>query len=284
MSDITLGLSLALFSALATAFAHALLKVGDDKLAVQAWVRLTGFVLAIPIALTLGPPPFFLWPWILGAAAIHAVYQLVLTWSYTVSDFSVAYPIARGVSPVFTALLGLLFLGDELNMLALIGVATVSCGILALSRNRGVTLTGLFVAVLAGLLTTAYSVVDAKGVRLAPYAMMFIAWFYVAEGFSMPFALVLRDRASAIAALIGNAKTGLAAGVMALLAFLPALFAFKLAPVGAVAALRETSVLIGLVLGGIMIKEKIDRTRIFGALLITFGGLMIITGSARLTS
>ncbi len=283
MSDIALGLSLALFSALATAFAHALLKVGDNKLAVQAWVRLTGFVLALPIALTLGPPPSFLWPWIVGGAAIHAVYQLVLTWSYTVSDFSVAYPIARGVSPMFTAILGLVLLGDVLNLWALLGVATVSCGILALSRNRGVTLTGLSVAVLAGLLTTAYSVVDAKGIRIAPYAMMFIAWFYVAEGFSMPFALFVRDRASAIPALIGNVKTGLAAGVMALLAFLPALFAFKLAPVGAVAALRETSVLIGLVLGAMMIKETIDRSRIFGALLITIGGLTIIAGSAQLT-
>ena len=50
MSPVTVGLWLAAFSALTTALAHALIKSGTDKLAVQAWVRLFGLTIATPVA------------------------------------------------------------------------------------------------------------------------------------------------------------------------------------------------------------------------------------------
>ena len=66
MSPVAAGLALACFSALTTSLAHALLKSGGDKLAVQAWVRLTELALAAPLALLVGWPPTSLWPWLLG--------------------------------------------------------------------------------------------------------------------------------------------------------------------------------------------------------------------------
>ncbi len=101
------GLALALFSAITSAFAHATLKSGDDKLAVMAWIRLCELATALPFVLWIGLPPGDLWLWIAAAVAVHALYQLILSWSYTVSDFTAAYPIARGFTPIFTALLGI---------------------------------------------------------------------------------------------------------------------------------------------------------------------------------
>lgn len=279
MSSLTLGLLLALVSTISTAFAHAFLKAGKNKLAVQAWVRLTGFAIALPFAFWVGLPPVSLVPWVIGAAAIHAVYQLTLTWSYTVSDFSVAYPLARGATPVCTSLLGVSLLSDRLGPYMIGGIAIITLGILLLARKGGLTRWGLVAAMLAALLTTAYTIIDAHGVRIAPEPLLFIVWYYIADGISMPTALVIREGKGAFAALASEVQTGIRAGIMALLAFVPALFAFDLAPVGAVSALRECSVLIGLALGGAMLKERLDRNRIAGATLITIGGFAIIAQS-----
>ena len=87
--------------------------------------------------------------------------------------------------------------------------------------------------------------------------------------------LMMRDGGRILPALRHEPAIGIKAGLLALASFVPALFAFRLAPVGAVAALRETSVLIGLVLGGAMLKEALDMRRAIGALLILAGGAMV---------
>jgi drug/metabolite transporter (DMT)-like permease len=269
-------LLLALASTLSTAFAHAFLKAGKNKLAVQAWVRLMEFAVALPLAVLIGLPPHQLVPWLIAAGAIHAVYQLTLTWSYSVSDFSVAYPLARGATPLFTTIAGVVLLGDRPGWLMLSGVVLVTAGILLLLRRQGISRHGVVAATAAALLTTCYSIVDAHGVRLAPRAIVFVTWFFMADSLSMPIALLVREGKSAGRALAGDWRIGIAAGLLALCAFAPALFAFDLAPVGAVSALRECSILIGLALGGTMLKERLNRNRVIGAVSIFAGGLAII--------
>lgn len=275
LAGVELGIALALLSAVATAFSHAYLKVGQDKLAVQAWIRIIGLAAFLPLAIHLGTPPAALMPWIVAAALVHATYQWALIHSYRLSDFSIAYPLARGTAPLFTLLFGVLILRDRPAIEVVAGVAILCAGILALVRHGSISLRGAVVAAVTGLLTTAYSIIDAKGVRAADSALHFIAWFYVADGFSMPALLMMRDGGRILPALRREPAIGIKAGLLALASFVPALFAFRLAPVGAVAALRETSVLIGLVLGGAMLKEALDMRRAIGALLILAGGAMV---------
>lgn len=276
---VALGLGLALLSAVTSAFAHALLKSGDDKLAVQAWIRLTEFVVAAPVVLWIGLPPAGLWLWLFAAMAIHAIYQLVLAWSYVLSDFTAAYPIARGFTPIFAALLGVAFLGDQVGPPVLLGIAIVSAGILCLAGNRAIPRAGLIAAACTGLLTTCYTLVDAKGVRAAPDALTFVAWFFLLDSLSMPIALLIRSGRASFGLLARDMKAGMLAGIMAPISFAPALFALSMAPVGTVAAVRESSVAFGLLLGSFYLKEKLSRRRIAGALLITLGTLTVIAGS-----
>ena len=281
MSELEIGFALAAFSALITAFAHATLKAGGDKLAVQAWIRLMGLSIGLPIAILVGLPPQHLWPWLIAAAAVHAIYQFVLSWSYNVSDFSAAYPVARGIAPILTAILGIAVLGDQLSAGVALSIFTVSIGILILASGRSISRTGFMAAVATGALTTAYSVVDAKGMRLSPDLYTFIAWFFVLDGLSMPVVFVVARREKAVALFLENARAGRAAGLLAPLSFVPALYAFRLAPVGAVAAIRETSVLIGLLVAAYVLKERIDRRRVGGASLIMIGALGIIAASVH---
>lgn len=281
MTPVALGLWLAAFSALTTAFAHASIKAGRDKLAVQAWVRLVGLALAVPVAIAVGLPPDYLWPWLIAAAATHALYQLVLSFSYSVSDFSVAYPIARGIAPILTALAGVLLLGDALGGWLVLAITIVSAGIVMLAAGARLSRNGFVAAMATGVLTTAYSVLDAKGMRLSPDLLTFVAWFFVLDGLAMPLVFAARRGSGMGAAFLADWRPGLGAAVMSPISFVPALYAFALAPVGAVAAIREASVLIGMLVAGRFLGEKVDARRLAGAALITVGIGGIITALGR---
>lgn len=274
------GLLLALVSAFTSAFAHALLKSGANKLATLAWIRVVELLIALPLVLWVGLPPAMLWPWLLAAVAVHAIYQVVLSWSYAVSNFTAAYPIARGFVPIFTALLGMALLGDRLDGIALVGVALVSGGILFLAGKGAITRTGFIAAAITGLFTTTYTLVDAHGVRIAPDMLTFVAWFFLLGAFPIPLLLFARYGREGLVLMSRDRKAGLVAGIMAVISFAPALFALGLAPVGAVAAIRETSLIVGLVLGSVMLKEKLGWQRICGGLLVTAGTLGVIARTA----
>lgn len=274
------GLILAGLSALATAVSHAWVKAGGDKLAVQVWIRLTGFVLALPFAIAVGPPPAALWPWLIGAAAIHAVYQLTLNHSYTLSDFSTAFPIARGIAPLLVALGGAVWLGDRMGTLHWVGIATIVVGIALVARYGAITTRGFLAAAAAGALTTAYSLVDAKGVRIAPEPLVFIAWFYLCDGVSMPALFALRRTAGQRRTILwAERRTGLYAAFGALAAFVPALFAFRYAPAGAVSAIRETSVVGALLIGHLWLGEKPGWRHWLSALGVAGGAALLVTAS-----
>lgn len=267
-------------SALTTAAAHAFLKAGRDKLAVQAWIRMIGAGVALPLAIMVGPPPSGLWPLLTAAAAVHAIYQLVPSWSYAASDFTAAYPVARGVAPVAGALGGIALLGDALRPVALAAIATITLGIIIVAAMRSLSRSALVAAIAAGGLTSVYSIVDAAAIRAAPSVTMFLAWFYLADGVAMPVLFAVRRPGTRVAALRRDSRYGVAAGVLALAAFVPALIAFRLAPVGIVSAIRETSIVGALVIGAVVLGEPVTRQRLTGAAAIVVGTLLLITGAS----
>jgi drug/metabolite transporter (DMT)-like permease len=246
---------------------------------VQAWSSLMGLVLALPFVFWVGPPERTIWPWLFMGWVLHSLYYVTLVWSYGNSDYSIAYPIARGITPIFAAIFGIVLLGDTFNLLTLDGVAIISGGILLLAFNRGVSRSGLMGAGCAGLLNTCFTLTDAKGMRVAADPMNFLVYYYIVDGIFMPVLLMARAKGRLLEVTSANARTGLASGVVALFAFLPTLIAFRIAPVGAVSAIRATSVIFSLFLGGAMLKEQLDARRIGGALLVTFGAVIIIAAT-----
>lgn len=279
MSLVGVGLALAGVSAVASSSAHALLKSGGDKFAVQAWSSMLGLGLALPFLFWVGLPERALWFWLFAGWVLHTLYYLVLIWSYSSSDYSVAYPIARGIVPILTTVLGIGLLGDRLSLPVLAGVIIISIGIFLLGFNRAMSRSGLLAAGLAGLLNTLFTLVDAKGMRVAADPMTFLVWYYILDGISMPLLFALRSRSKMAEVAAANARTGIFVGIASLFAFLPTLIAFRLAPVGAVSAIRATSVIFSLLLGGQLLKEQLDSRRIWGAMLVTLGAVAIIAGA-----
>lgn len=279
MSAVAGGLALAGISALASSGSHALLKSGQDKLAMQAWTQGTPVLLALPFVPLVGLPEPQILPWLAAGWVLHTIYYLVLVWSYNVSDYSVAFPIARGIIPIVTTLFGIMLLGDALSLVSVAGIVIVSGGIFLISFNQGISRSGLMAAGLAGVINAAFSLVDAKGMRVAESPANFLVWYYIIDGISMPLLFALRNRGRVREAATADARSGVTSGVLAIFAFLPTLIAFRLAPVGAVSAIRATSVIFSLLLGGGLLKERLSGRRVAGAILVTCGAIAIIGGT-----
>ena len=279
-SGVLLGLSLALLAAAATAAAHALLKSGDDKLATRFLNGAVEAAIAIPFLVFTPLPSGDLWLWLMASAGLHLVYQLVLIRAYDAADFSLAFPVARGIAPVATAILGMVLLGDRLTPASLAGIVLVTGGLVALSFRAGLSRSGLLAAATAGLLTTAYTLVDAQGVRLAPEPLTFIAWFFLLDGLVIMPVFILGRWGRMCATIRQDWAKGAAAGLISLVGFGAVLWALALAPAGGVSALREVSVVFAMAIGALALKESVTRRRLACGLAIAAGAGLVVLGAA----
>jgi drug/metabolite transporter (DMT)-like permease len=277
--SVSAGLALAGVSAFAAATSHAFLKAGEDKLAVRVWSALLCAVLALPVALWAGNLSPNLWLLLASFALLSFINQLTLVLSYQLSDFSHAYPVARGVVPLAMAVLGVFYLGDTLTVPAILGILSITFGILALALGRGMSRHGWGAAAFTGLTTIIYNLVAAQGMREADDVIAFLAWLFVTDGVLLPTYLVMRYRGTAVPRLKLAWPIGWRSGVLTLISFATWSFAVRLAPVGMVSAIRESSVLIALVLAALMLKERMDKWRIAAGLLIVAGAAAIIIGA-----
>lgn len=261
---------------MATALAHGLIKAGDDKLAVRAVIGFTALVLMIGPAAATGLPQPAIVPWLMGSITLHLAYQLFLVRSYSLTDFSLAFPVARGIAPVATTLTALLLFGDTISASSASGIAAISLGILSLGWRSGMSAHGLLAAIVTGLLTAAYTLVDAGGVRAARDAIHFIAWFFVLEGVGILLIFAALRRKHAWALAVSHANGGIAAGLISVAGFGATLWALRLAPIGVVAGLRETSVAIGVLIAALWLGEPVGRRKIVAAGLITLGAIVVV--------
>lgn len=279
-SGVILGLSLALLAAAATAAAHALLKSGSDKLATRFLIGAVEAAVALPLVFFVPFPSADLWVWLIASAALHLIYQLVLIRAYDAADFSLAFPVARGIAPIATAILGVALLGDRLTPASLGGIALVTGGLVALSFRAGLSRTGLIAAATAGVLTTAYTLVDAQGVRLADQPLTFIAWFFLLDGLVITPVFVLGRWGRMRATIRQDWAKGVTAGLVSLIGFGAVLWALALAPAGAVSALREVSVVFAMAIGALVLKEDVTRHRLLCGIAIAAGAVLVVLGAA----
>jgi drug/metabolite transporter (DMT)-like permease len=229
------------------------------------------------------------WPYLLGSAVLHVVYQVLLMQSFRLGEFGQMYPIARGTAPLAVTVLAAVFVHEIPDAWALSGVALASAGLLgvALWGIRGSAARpdapsrwpAIAAAVATGLSIASYTTVDGLGVRASGTSLGYIAWLMILEGVAIPmYALVTRRRELA-AQLRPVALRGLAGGALSVFAYGLVLWAQTRAPLAPIAALRESSIIVGAAIGALFFKERFGAPRIAAAGLMVVGiGLMLHTG------
>jgi drug/metabolite transporter (DMT)-like permease len=199
------------------------------------------------------------------------------------------YPIARGLGPLLVALVSGRFIGEHLRPQDILGVLLLSFGLIALAMPlRNVVprpgsrhgLATLF-AVLTGFTIAAYIIADGLGVRSAgptfQHRLSYIAWLCVVEGpWLLALAIVLRP-GTVWKHLRRTWWRGAIGGVIANVGYGIAIYALVLGPMAHVAALRETSVLFGALMGTLLLGEPFGARRVAAAAVIVVG-LVLMNG------
>jgi drug/metabolite transporter (DMT)-like permease len=270
-----LTVALMLAAALLHAGWHSLVKAGADQLTTLAGMGIVASIAAVAALPFVPLPPPYIWPVLAASVALHVGYKLCLCQAYAHGDLSEAFPLARGMVPLFATLLALAMLGQVPTPGQGLGIAAVSAGLLAVMRHGRANWRLWSAAAGAGLAVACYSVLDAYGVRRFGSWIGFTAWLIVLDNVVfLTFSRTLRG-AGLWRALAMTKWRIIASGALGLASFCVFLWALSRGPVGAVAALRETSMLFAIALGVLLHREALSAARLAGAVLMILGVLAI---------
>jgi drug/metabolite transporter (DMT)-like permease len=269
-------ISLVLFAALLHASWNALLRGGADRLWSMTIMCIAIAVTCVVAAAFMVPPAAASWGYAVLSAVLHVGYNLFLVRSYRVGDLGQVYPISRGSSPALIALGAAVFAGESIAPGVLLGIALVSGGIISLAfRGRKLSVPSLPYALGTGCFIAAYSVVDGIGARLSGAPLAYTVWMCALWGVLMPMVYIgLRDARSLFSVRPGIFSAA-AGGLVSLLAYGIVIYAMNEAPLGAVSALRETSVLFAALIGAIFLGETLTARRILACVVIVSGTIII---------
>ncbi|MCX5391221.1 DMT family transporter [Streptomyces sp. NBC_00094] len=242
---------------------------------------LIGLVTAVFVPL----PAAGAWPYLIASALLHIGYYALLMRSFTLGDFGQMYPIARGTAPLVVTVLAAVFLHEVPGGWQLLGVAVACAGLtgLALWGIRGKDTRPHWPALLAagatGLSIALYTVVDGVGVRASATPLGYIAWLMILQGLVIPAYALWRRRAALLPQLRPYAARGLLGAALSVSAYALVLWAQTKAPLAPIAALRESSIIVGAAIGALFFKERFGGPRIAAAGLMVIGiGLMLQAG------
>ena len=265
-----------LFAAALHATWNAIVKGSSDKLLTAALVTGSAGVLAVLILPFLEAPAPASWPFILASTVFQICYFRLLALNYQRSEMSLAYPIMRGTAPLIVTLVSVLFLQVDLPPLAGVGIVVICTGVLsmAISHGRGngpsVALALLNACVIAG-----YTLIDGEGVRRSDAPASYTLWLYVLTGPTLVIWTMVTHRRKFIPYARANWQYGLIGGIGTATSYGLALWAMTMAPVAVVSALRETSILFGVLLSATVLRERVDRRRIIAVCIIATGAIAL---------
>jgi drug/metabolite transporter (DMT)-like permease len=282
------------FAVLVAAVAHATWNAIahgiKDQVVAFGLIGVGSVVVAAPLILVSPFPLAACWPYLLGSVFIHVFYNLLLMRSYRYGQFGQVYPLARGTSPLVVTVLAAVFAAERPSPPQIGGVLVVSCGLAVLvfagrragsaGRSAGGSAGGSRAALLAagatGLTIASYTTVDGLGVRLSGSSVAYIGWLMLLESMCVPAWALLQRRRQVLGGVSrGVLLCGVSAGALSVLAYGLVLWAQTRGALAPIAALRETSVIFGAVIGTMVFREPFGRWRIAATMLVVAGVLLL---------
>ena len=268
---------LVLFAALLHASWNAIIKSGGNTVLDTVALTVAAALLAAAMLPFTQAPAAASWPWLAASVALHVCYFLMLGAVYRLGDLSHVYPLMRGIAPMLVALAGVLFLGESLSVMVWAGIALICVGILLpVLRHPGVLrerATPLALSI--ALVISAYTLVDGYGTRASGSSLSYCLWMFLLEAPPIVLVAWLYQRRLVWQHARQKWRRATAGGFCVLGSYSIALWAMVSAPIAAVAALRETSVLFAAIIGCALLKERLGVWRIAGATVIAAGMAML---------
>lgn len=271
------ALALVLFAAMLHAGWNAMVKAMDDRAGVLAAVSAVHAVLGLILVLSFPLPAIGSWASIAASTLLHYGYYILLFRAYRLGDLSQVYPISRGLAPAVVALSAMVLIGESLAPLGWIGVACVSAGVTILALQKGAvqaSRAAVLFAICLGMLIAAYSVADGIGVRRSGNAFSYMGWLFLLE-FPVPLTIALIRRQAGVGFRPRVLGIGAIGGIAAVSAYGIVLYVKTIAPLGAVSAVRESSVIFAALIGILWFGERPIAGRLLAAAVVSLGVMAI---------
>jgi uncharacterized membrane protein len=281
--------TIVLLAALLHATWNALVKAGPDKYLSTLLVACGAGLVSLPLLPLATAPAPESWPWLAASACCQVIYYRLLAAAYRHGDMSQAYPLMRGAAPLLVALASVPLLGERLHLRQDIAVMLICGGVLTLTIlrganagadndvNRAARRRATVYALLNAVIIAAYTMIDGVGVRRSGAPAAYTMWLFVLTAVLLLLCSTSRWRALPAYAR-SHAQVMLLGGVGTLASYGLALWAMTQAPVAAVAALRETSILFAAALAALFLRERLAPGRIVAVSLIACGAIVMRLG------
>ena len=240
-----------------------------------------------------------IWTLVILTGVFQTFYLSALAAAYRHGEMSIVYPMARS-SPLIILLVGALFLGtaDRITAAAVCGILLIVAGCMVLPmryfsdfRWSNYANLATFFALIAAISTAGYSLVDdsaTRQIRALPglaindgeVALLFVilqAWSALAW-LSLG-VLCQPEEQRLMRVLVEKWRSTLGAGILILGTYVLVVWAMAYAEdVSYVVAFRQISIPMGVLMGGLFLKESLHGPKILGVSVILFGLFLVVLG------
>ncbi len=263
---------LILVSALCHAVWSAIIKSSKNPLSLLGITSVLEVIIFLPLTFTVPFPTLEVWYFLIATVIIHVFYRLNVIYSYRYGDLSYIYPISRGSSCLFVAIISILFLSSDISVAGFVGILIVCIGLflISYSKNLSFNFRGFALAISTAILITAYTLVDGVGVRLSENGFSYIYWLFTLNG--IPLLIIgliskdgLRKRETY------TFRSGIAAGVFATSSYAIVVWSMQFIEIAYVSSIREISIVFAAIIGMLFLFEKNAKSRIIPSILIVSG-------------
>lgn len=268
-----------LFAAVLHASWNLVVKLALDRFLSLFLIQTIMGLLGVALVVVFPWPNPASFPYAVASGFIHVGYNLFLARSYRTGDLSQVYPVARGAAPLLTFAGAWMFAGEAATPLIALGVGLLVSGLwlitLADRRNLKLDSTVLFYALGTSLFIALYTIVDGLGGRVSGSPSSYAGFVFIFDAAFLFVAGVMMRGAKIVKEVAPYWKSGLVGAAMSAGAYWIAIWAMSHAPIAAVAALREVSILIVMGMSAYVLKENVSPKRLIGAALVVAGAVAL---------
>jgi drug/metabolite transporter (DMT)-like permease len=220
---------------------------------------------------------------VLGTGILHTAYFVLLLRGYRAGGLSLVYPLARGTGPLLSTTAAIALFGERPTGLALAGATLIGVAVFVIAggahglRDRR-TGRAIVYALLTGACIAVYTLWDKYAVSTVGIHPILLDWGggIVRTVLLTPLAISRRDEVRGRWAAYRKEITVVAA--LSPLGYILVLTALTFTPVSYVAPLRETSILIGAVMGARFLAEGDAPRRLAAAAVMVIGVILLAAG------
>jgi drug/metabolite transporter (DMT)-like permease len=248
----------------------------------MGWQVIISGMMSVVVIFFTGLPPKSLWLFAILSTLLEAIYFVLLSVAYTSHDFSLVYPIARGAAPALLVLWSAIFLHEKLTWGGYLGLAMITLGIISIGATTLLQnheakphWKGILVALSVSLIISIYTLVDGTAVRNGPTLPYGLSMFVMVPFVVTPYLTRTYGWSHFLDSWNRHRLYLLLGGILGIVAYLLALFAYSFAPLSYSGAIREVSAVIGAFLGWRFLNEKMGGIRVVGAIIV-FAGVLVI--------